>query len=61
MPERPDPNAFTVKQSEIRNGVSLAYVHEGVGGTPIVLIHGYPETKRIWWRKIGRASWRVRV
>jgi pimeloyl-ACP methyl ester carboxylesterase len=53
VPERPDPNAFTVKRSEIRNGVSLAYVHEGVGGTPIVLIHGYPETKRIWWRNIA--------
>ncbi len=37
----------------MRNGVSLAYVHEGVGGTPIVLIHGYPETKRIWWRNIA--------
>ena len=52
MAERPDPNAFTVKRSEVRNGVSLAYVHEGVGGAPIVLIHGYPETKRIWWRNI---------
>jgi pimeloyl-ACP methyl ester carboxylesterase len=53
VPERPDPSAFTVKHSEVRNGVSLAYVHEGVGGTPIVLIHGYPETKRIWWRNIA--------
>ena len=23
-----------------------------VGGTPLLLIHGYPETKRIWWRNI---------
>ena len=53
MTERPDPNAFTVERAEVRNGVSLAYVHEGAGGTPIVLIHGYPETKRIWWRNIG--------
>jgi pimeloyl-ACP methyl ester carboxylesterase len=53
VPERPDPKAFTVKRSEVRNGVSLAYVHEGVGGAPIVLIHGYPETKRIWWRNIA--------
>lgn len=33
-------------------GVQLAYVREGVGGTPLLLIHGYPETKRIWWRNI---------
>ncbi len=31
---------------------SLAYVREGVGGYPLVLVHGYPETKRIWWRNI---------
>jgi pimeloyl-ACP methyl ester carboxylesterase len=42
-----------VKRSEVRNGVSLAYVHEGVGGDPMLLIHGYPETKRIWWRNIA--------
>jgi len=33
--------------------VSLAYVREGIGGTPLLLLHGYPETKRIWWRNIG--------
>ncbi len=27
-------------------------MHEGIGGTPLLLIHGYPETKRIWWRNI---------
>jgi pimeloyl-ACP methyl ester carboxylesterase len=32
--------------------MNLAYIHEGVGGYPIVLVHGYPETKRIWWRNI---------
>ena len=30
----------------------LAYLREGQGGYPLVLIHGYPETKRIWWRNI---------
>ena len=34
-------------------GVSLTFVREGVGGAPLLLIHGYPETKRIWWRNIG--------
>jgi pimeloyl-ACP methyl ester carboxylesterase len=48
-----DPNQFTTHHAEVRNGVSLAYVHEGVGGFPVVLLHGYPETKRIWWRNIA--------
>jgi len=30
----------------------LSFVHEGVGGATLLLIHGYPETKRIWWRNI---------
>ncbi len=37
----------------MRDGLSLAYVREGVGGYPLVLLHGYPETKRIWWRNIA--------
>lgn len=49
----PDPNAFAIARSTVRNGVALSYVHEGVGGDPILLIHGYPETKRIWWRNIA--------
>jgi pimeloyl-ACP methyl ester carboxylesterase len=27
-------------------------VHEGVGGLPLLLVHGWPETKRIWWKVI---------
>jgi pimeloyl-ACP methyl ester carboxylesterase len=23
------------------------------GGYPLLLIHGWPETRRIWWRNIG--------
>ena len=41
MPEQPDPNAFTIERREVRNGVSLAYVHEGVGGVPIVTVAVY--------------------
>src|SRR4051794_41566934 len=37
----------------VREELALAYVHEGVGGTPLLLLHGYPETKRIWWRNIA--------
>ena len=25
----------------------------GRGGYPLLLVHGWPETKRIWWRNIG--------
>ena len=47
------PDAFLTHRSAGRDGVSLAYVHEGIGGFPLVLLHGYPETKRIWWRNIA--------
>ena len=48
-----DPSAFDIHRSEVADGLGLAYVREGVGGFPLVLIHGYPETKRIWWRNIA--------
>src|SRR5690349_15787576 len=44
---------FAVHRSAGRDGVRLAYVREGAGGRPLLLLHGYPETKRIWWRNIG--------
>jgi pimeloyl-ACP methyl ester carboxylesterase len=53
QPTTPPPDAFAVQRQEVAPGVSLAYVREGAGGTPLLLIHGYPETKRIWWRNIG--------
>ena len=52
QPVTPAADAFTIHRSQLSNGVELAYVHEGVGGYPLLLIHGYPETKRIWWRNI---------
>jgi pimeloyl-ACP methyl ester carboxylesterase len=42
----------------------LAYLREGVGGYPLLLVHGYPETKRIWWRNVeplARAGYEVIV
>jgi pimeloyl-ACP methyl ester carboxylesterase len=47
-----DANAFRVERAPVAPDLSLAFVHEGIGGTPLLLIHGYPETKRIWWRNI---------
>ena len=43
---------FAIHRSVVRDGVAMAYIHEGAGGYPLLLVHGYPETKRIWWRNI---------
>ena len=47
---RPDRYA---RYSSSRRGFRQAYVREGDGGVPVVLLHGWPETSRIWWRNIG--------
>ncbi len=52
MDQHPDPTAFTVHRTEVREGLELAYLCEGVGGYPLLLVHGWPETKRIWWRNV---------
>jgi pimeloyl-ACP methyl ester carboxylesterase len=46
-------DAFPVEHAEVRPGVSIAYVRAGQGGYPLLLVHGWPETKRIWWRNIA--------
>jgi len=33
--------------------LSLAFWREGTGGYPLLLVHGYPETKRIWARNVA--------
>jgi pimeloyl-ACP methyl ester carboxylesterase len=50
LEERP---SFDVERATVRDGVELAYVRAGAGGYPLLLVHGWPETKRIWWRNIG--------
>ena len=52
MSEGPDPSRFTTHHATLSTGVTLAYLREGVGGVPLVLVHGYPETRRIWWRNV---------
>jgi pimeloyl-ACP methyl ester carboxylesterase len=49
----PDPAAFAVQRAEVREGVSVAYLREGEGGYPLLLVHGWPETMRIWWRNVA--------
>src|SRR5690242_10418798 len=45
-------DAFPIARAAVR-GLSMAFVHAGIGGTPLLLIHGWPETKRIWYRNIA--------
>ena len=47
-----DSEAFRVHRSGLATGVELAYVREGEGGFPLLLVHGWPETRRIWWRNV---------
>ena len=43
---------FEVEHARIRDRVDIAYVREGAGGFPLLVLHGWPETKRIWWRNV---------
>ena len=43
---------FAVAHATVRDGIDIAYVRAGAGGFPLLLLHGWPETKRIWWRNI---------
>jgi pimeloyl-ACP methyl ester carboxylesterase len=48
-----DPDAFAVQRAEVRPGVELAFVRANPdGGFPLLLVHGWPETMRIWWRNV---------
>jgi len=46
-----DPDRFAVAHYDER-GFRQAYVRVGDGGVPLLLVHGWPESKRIWWRVI---------
>jgi pimeloyl-ACP methyl ester carboxylesterase len=51
MSDSPAADAFAVERAEVR-GLEIAYIRAGAGGYPLLLLHGWPETKRIWWRNI---------
>ena len=53
QPETPSRDAFAIERAEVGPGLRLAYLREGIGGYPLLLVHGYPETKRIWWRNVN--------
>ena len=46
-----DPARFTTHFASPR-GFAQAFVHEGIGGVPLVCVHGWPESKRIFWKVI---------
>ncbi len=51
-----DPARYAVHRALVRDDVELAYAHvlpAGGKGFPLLLVHGWPETMRIWWRNIG--------
>ncbi len=47
-----DPARFATHRCELSTGATLAYLREGIGGVPLLLVHGWPETRRIWWRNV---------
>jgi pimeloyl-ACP methyl ester carboxylesterase len=49
----PDPTAFATHRTTLPSGFELAYLHEGAGGFPLLLVHGWPETKRLWWKVVA--------
>lgn len=46
------PDRFAIHHADTQ-AAAIAFVHEGEGGLPLLLVHGWPETKRIWWRNIS--------
>ncbi len=48
----PDPDEFGYETTTVR-GFEQAFIRAGVGGVPLLLVHGWPETSRIWWRNIA--------
>jgi len=41
-----------VHRCRVRDGQTLGYWRLGDGGYPLLLVHGFPETKRIWARNL---------
>ncbi|MGE4425550.1 MAG: alpha/beta fold hydrolase [Solirubrobacteraceae bacterium] len=52
-PDHLTPDRFAVHRHRTPSGGELAYLRENPGGVPLLLVHGWPETKRIWWRNIA--------
>ena len=46
-------DAFETHFLTIRDGVRLAFNREGIGGFPMLMLHGWPGGKRLFWRNIA--------
>src|SRR5215207_6514878 len=44
-------DAFPAAATEGR-GFRQVFTHVNSGGVPLLLVHGWPETRRIWWKTI---------
>ena len=51
MPEL-DPDLHARETTAVR-GFTQSYVRANPGGVPLLLVHGWPETSRIWWRNVA--------
>ena len=47
-----DPAAFPTAETTVR-GFRQVFTHLGLGGVPLLLVHGWPETRRLYWKVIG--------
>ena len=52
MESRTHPH-FPVHRCAVRDGLAIGYWRAGEGGYPLLLVHGFPETKRIWARNVA--------
>jgi len=46
------PDRFVTARTRVR-GFEQSFTHEGRDGVPLLLVHGWPETRRIWWRNVA--------
>lgn len=44
-------SSFPTATTNVR-GFTQTYTHLNPGGVPLLLVHGWPETRRIWWRTL---------
>ncbi len=51
QPGQFESNRFPIERFGGR-GFDQAFVRVGIGGVPLLLVHGWPESKRIFWRVI---------
>jgi len=51
--ESPRHPRFPVHRCKVRDDLAIGYWRAGEGGSPLLLVHGFPETKRIWARNVA--------